>query len=149
MSAAPESKHEQEVTRRSLLRTAFSWSVAAVTLVLGYPLLKYTKFKVKPKPKYITVKAPLPLSGYHSERDFILFGDDQQATAVSRICTHLGCRLNFLEDKQYIECPCHQSRFTTTGQRIAGPAERDLPSYTVEIQKDASGKVTQYVVEFV
>lgn len=149
MSVASDSKHRQGSSRRTLLRKAFSWSAAAVSLLLVYPLLRYTKFKVKPKPRYITIKAPLPLSGYHAERDFILFGDDHSATAVSRTCTHLGCRLNFLEDKEYIECPCHQSRFTTSGQRIAGPAERDLPSYSVDIQKDESGKVTQYVVEFV
>jgi len=149
MSATPNSTSPPGASRRTLLRRAFRWSAAAVSLLLVYPLLKYTRFKVKPKPEYITIKAPLPLSGYHAERDFILFGDDHSATAVSRTCTHLGCRLNFLEDKEYIECPCHQSRFTTSGQRIAGPAERDLPSYNVDIQKDESGKVIQYVVEFV
>ncbi|MBM9510879.1 ubiquinol-cytochrome c reductase iron-sulfur subunit [Desulfogranum marinum] len=136
-------------SRRSLLRRLFNWSAAAVALSLLYPLLKYTRFRVKPKPRYVTVNGPLPLSGYHAERDFILFADSENAVAVSRTCTHLGCRVNFLEDQDAIECPCHQSRFTRQGKRITGPAEKDLPSYAVEIKKDAAGVTTQYVVELI
>ncbi|MCW5208081.1 Rieske 2Fe-2S domain-containing protein, partial [Desulfobulbus sp. US2] len=63
-----------------------------------------------------------------------------------RTCTHLGCRVNFLEDQQLIECPCHQSRFTEQGKRLRGPAERDLPAFAVAVQKDADGVITEYVV---
>ena len=145
-SRRPLSKKE---SRRSLLRKVFNWSAAAVALSLVYPLLRYTRFRVKPKPRYVTVNGPLPLSGYHAERDFILFADNETAIAVSRTCTHLGCRINFLEDKDYIECPCHQSRFTRQGKRITGPAEKDLPAYAVEIQKDPQGSTTKYVVELI
>ena len=66
---------------------------------------------------------------------------------MSRTCTHLGCRLNYQEDKGYIECPCHQSRFTPEGKRFAGPAERDLPTHPVTLKKDAQGRTTAYVVQ--
>lgn len=148
VTRAPRPLPKKE-SRRSLLRKVFNWSASAVALSLVYPLLKYTRFRVKPKPRYVTINSPLPLSGYHAERDFILFADSENAVAVSRTCTHLGCRVNFLEDKDYIECPCHQSRFTRQGKRITGPAEKDLPAYAVEIKKDAAGATTKYVVELI
>lgn len=148
-SPAGHNKERNKLSRRTFFRRLFSFSAAATTALLFYPLLKYTRFKVKPKPRYIAVKAPLPLSGYHSERDFILFGNESSAHAVSRTCTHLGCRIQYLEDKQYIECPCHQSRFSNEGKRLSGPAERDLPTYLVEIKKDGNGQPAEYVVELV
>ena len=143
----PSRTEETKHSRRSFLRRLFTFSAAAAAGVLLYPLLKFTRFTIKPKPRYVTIKAPLPLSGYHAERDFILFADGQSAHAVSRTCTHLGCRIHYLEDKQFIECPCHQSRFTTEGMRLSGPAEKNLPTYPVEISKDDNGATTGYVVE--
>lgn len=135
--------------RRNFLRTLFGWAATVVVGLLFYPLLKYTRYKVKPQPRYITVKGPLPAGGYHAERDFILFSNGEKAHAVSRTCTHLGCRVQFLEDKQYIECPCHQSRFSSNGERITGPAERNLPVYAVEIKYDTKGEPSEYVVELI
>ncbi|WP_417912727.1 ubiquinol-cytochrome c reductase iron-sulfur subunit [Candidatus Electronema sp. TJ] len=134
--------------RRSVLTAVLRWAAAFSGLALIHPLLKFTGFTVKPKPRYVKVAAPLPRSGVHAEREFFLFAspDRQAAWAISRTCTHLGCRVNFLEDKQLIECPCHQSRFSPQGLRLAGPAKSNLPVFPVELQKDETGAVTGYVV---
>ena len=132
--------------RRSFLRNTLRWTGAFLGVGLLYPLFRFAGFSVKPKPRHIKVAAPLPVSGFHAERDFILFTRGEQAWAVSRTCTHLGCRVNFLEDKQLIECPCHQSRFSEQGKRLRGPAEQDLPAFEVAVQKDADGEITGYVV---
>ncbi len=139
-------KKETVAERRSFLRSMINWTGTFIGISLLYPLFRFAGFAVKPKPKHIKVAAPLPVSGFHAERDFILFAQGEQAWAVSRTCTHLGCRVNFLEDQQLIECPCHQSRFTEQGKRLRGPAERDLPVYEVAVQKDAGGSITGYVV---
>jgi cytochrome b6-f complex iron-sulfur subunit len=132
--------------RRGFINTLIRWTGALTGITLLYPLLRFAGFTVKPKPRHIKVAAPLPVSGFHAERDFILFAQDAEAWAVSRTCTHLGCRLNFLEDKQLIECPCHQSRFTEQGKLINGPAKKDLPAFAVEVEKDATGAISGYVV---
>ena len=141
-----EEKIDTTDERRSFLRNMIGWTATFIGAGLLYPLFRFADFAVKPKPKYVKVAAPLPVSGFHAERDFILFARGEQAWAVSRTCTHLGCRVNFLEDQQLIECPCHQSRFSAQGTRLRGPAERDLPVYEVAVQKDADGAVTGYVV---
>ncbi|WP_456385195.1 QcrA and Rieske domain-containing protein [Desulfolithobacter sp.] len=143
---APQ-KVRQGQNRRTYLGRLLTWATAIAAVLLSWPLFRFLGFSVPPKPRHVTVKAPLPASGVHIDRDFLLFGDNKtKAHAVSRICTHLGCRVNFLEDRQIIECPCHQSRFTREGRRIAGPARLDLPSYPVEIKKDSKGMVTSYIV---
>lgn len=145
MSADGKGKNNRE-NRRDFLIRLIKWTTALVSAVLVYPLLRFLGFTIKPKPRYVKVAAPLPVSGFHAERDFILFGGNGAPRAISRTCTHLGCRVNFLEDKQIIECPCHQSRFTPEGKLISGPAKAELPAFAVEIQTDEAGQITGYVV---
>jgi cytochrome b6-f complex iron-sulfur subunit len=144
--AAGSTAHHPREKRRTFLTGVIKWTAALISAALFYPLTRFLDFTVKPKPRYIKVAAPLPVSGFHAERDFILFVDQGVPRAISRTCTHLGCRVNFLEDKQIIECPCHRSRFTAEGKLISGPAKKDLPTFAVEIQTDESGTVTGYLV---
>jgi len=134
--------------RRDLLRRILQWSGTILSVLCIYPLLRFIGFTVKPKPRHVTVPAPLPLSGYHAERDFLLFtgANRKKPFAVSRTCTHLGCRVSYLEDKKIIECPCHQSRFTPTGEVLSGPAKRNLTTLEVTIQKNTDGQIQAYVV---
>ncbi len=147
--ASPRGKARPDDGRRRVLLRSLQWLTAAMAGLFLYPLLRFTGHRIPSKPRLVEVSAPLPLSGVHIHHDFLLFaggnGTDA-AYAVSRICTHLGCRVNYQQDRQLIECPCHQSRFTPRGQRISGPAEKNLPSYEVSLKKDAEGRVSAYVV---
>ena len=58
---------------------------------------------------------------------------DTQVVAVSAICTHAGCSMDYLADQDQIDCPCHGSRFSTTGQVLRGPATRALRVYNVTL----------------
>ena len=145
----PSSGQSPQPQRRQVVMRGLQWLGAVMAAVFLYPLLRFTGHRIPPKPRLVEVPAPLPLSGVHSHHDFLLIqGADtsQPPVAVSRICTHLGCRVNFQQDRQLIECPCHQSRFTPGGERISGPAQRNLPTYEVSLKHDAEGRVSAYVV---
>lgn len=116
----------KKLTRRTLI----SWFVG---LVLSYPIFRFIGFKVPRKPIRINIHKPTPANGIIVTSDFILFDKEDNCWALSRKCTHLGCKLNYLEEKDILECPCHQSKFnSTTGTVIEGPAKRPLQSYVVE-----------------
>jgi cytochrome b6-f complex iron-sulfur subunit len=107
------------------------------SLAFLYPVLQFAGFKIPRKLTYININKPIPPSGYLVTTGFILFDRDNKYWALSRKCTHLGCRLNYQADKDILECPCHQSRFNVeTGEVVRGPAQKPLIFLPVEKRQD-------------
>ena len=59
--------------------------------------------------------------------------------AMSAICTHNGCTLEFQPDKPLFYCGCHSSRFDYQGQLINGPAPTPLRHFAACIAR--SGEI--------
>jgi glycine/D-amino acid oxidase-like deaminating enzyme/nitrite reductase/ring-hydroxylating ferredoxin subunit len=52
--------------------------------------------------------------------------EDGELVAVSSVCTHLGCQVNWNTAERSWDCPCHGSRFAPTGEVLQGPAVHRL-----------------------
>lgn len=50
--------------------------------------------------------------------------------ALSSICTHEGCTVDYSSGAGKFVCPCHGSSFTTSGSVVTGPATSPLASYS-------------------
>ena len=129
----PDAKNNSTTKRRFLL---FCASIAAL-----YPFFRFIGYSIPHKPRIVKISPPLPAGGFHLGLDFILFDSGDDAWALSRKCTHLGCTINFHEKDNILECPCHQSRFSMEGAVLHGPAKKPLPRYRVEKLKDTGGYI--------
>jgi cytochrome b6-f complex iron-sulfur subunit len=71
----------------------------------------------------------------------VLVRSDQSFTALSLVCTHLGCTVE--SQPEGFACPCHGSRFDLQGNVQRGPAARPLAALRVEATPD--GKLKLYL----
>jgi glycine/D-amino acid oxidase-like deaminating enzyme/nitrite reductase/ring-hydroxylating ferredoxin subunit len=58
------------------------------------------------------------VAGYRDEAGALI--------AVSPVCTHLGCQVNFNRAERSWDCPCHGSRYAVDGSVLQGPAVHRL-----------------------
>ena len=64
---------------------------------------------------------------------------DTQVVALSAICTHAGCSMDYVAGQKVIDCACHGSQFATDGSVLRGPAVRPLRIYNVTL---ANNRIT-------
>ena len=57
-----------------------------------------------------------------------------QIKAISAVCTHLGCIVEYSPEQNNLHCNCHGSVFTLDGKNVSGPAPRPLEPFRVEIK---------------
>jgi cytochrome b6-f complex iron-sulfur subunit len=55
---------------------------------------------------------------------------DTKVVALSAICTHAGCSMDYVAGQKLLDCPCHGSQFATDGSVLRGPAVRNLRVYS-------------------
>jgi cytochrome b6-f complex iron-sulfur subunit len=72
---------------------------------------------------------------FRGGRFFLARLGDGGFIAISLRCTHLGCSINWEEDKKLFICPCHASSFNINGDVLNPPAPKALDYYPVIIEK--------------
>ncbi len=65
----------------------------------------------------------------------VLRKDATTVVALTAVCTHQGCTVNYAGSG--ISCPCHGSRYDLTGQVTQGPATQALRSYPAVVDGSA------------
>jgi cytochrome b6-f complex iron-sulfur subunit len=128
-----------DISRRDFLKlTRDGFLYLSGALALG-GLLRFLDFQTEPAPQtkfdlgpaenYLlstqTVLPKIPAFLIRSEKGF---------TAISLVCTHLGCTVGQSADG--FTCPCHGSQFDSQGNVVRGPANKKLQSLRVEQTSD-------------
>lgn len=67
---------------------------------------------------------------------YVLTDNGRDFAAMSNICTHLGCRVRWIADREQFFCPCHNAVFDKEGNVVAGPPPRPLDRYEIKIEND-------------
>jgi Rieske Fe-S protein len=59
-----------------------------------------------------------------------------ELSALSPVCTHLGCLVHWNTTEKSWDCPCHGSRFDPHGRVLNGPAVTPLEAKPLPFQQD-------------
>jgi cytochrome b6-f complex iron-sulfur subunit len=62
---------------------------------------------------------------------------DRGYIALSRVCTHLGCLVDYQKDKKRLLCPCHAGVYDLAGNVVSGPPPRPLPKFPLKVEGDS------------
>jgi cytochrome b6-f complex iron-sulfur subunit len=133
-----------DISRRDFLKLARDgFLYLSGALALG-GLLRFLDYDPNPAPKTEFDLGPAsnyPLNSRTllSDPPVVLLHTDSGFSALSLICTHLGCTLEQRTDG--FTCPCHGSRFDSIGKVANGPADKPLRSLRVEITNDGNLKL--------
>ena len=129
-------------TRRSFLREVlFGWFfltvLPALYVVAGY-IYPRTKIEKAVEDFPISKLTEVPPNTFKifrlKKKPVIVMNSEQgQVKALSLICTHLGCVVEYHEDEQKFHCNCHGSVFDKDGKNISGPAPIPLKPYRVKL----------------
>lgn len=55
---------------------------------------------------------------------------------LSKVCTHLGCLVEFEKAKARLLCPCHAGVYDLDGNVLSGPPPQPLPRIPITVQGD-------------
>lgn len=65
---------------------------------------------------------------------FVFTEDGQNYLAMSNICTHLGCKVRWIEEREQFLSPCHNGVFDKLGYVVSGPPPRPLDVYQTKVE---------------
>ena len=132
-------------SRRSLLLTGAAGIAAGVAAVIGIqqvgkaPPKTATRQLVekgtwKPVKALAELPADAPIAFRSGGIEGFLTRNGNQVTALSAVCTHMGCILNYSKFRDRFECPCHGATFEKDGQptNYSSPLS-PLPSLKVKV----------------
>jgi len=57
---------------------------------------------------------------------------DKGFVALSRVCTHLGCLVDYQKDKKRLLCPCHAGIYDLSGNVTSGPPPKPLQQFPIK-----------------
>lgn len=132
--------------RRKFLGVCLAGATVGATAAIAYPVYRY----LSPSSGQVGAqKIEFGLSDlpegeakffeYAGSSAVIVKTSSNQVVALSAVCTHLGCIVQWEKDKQDFLCPCHGGRYSPDGTVLAGPPPRPLPKIPFTI---ANGKIT-------
>ena len=66
---------------------------------------------------------------------FVTTENGSEFTVLSNICTHLGCRVRWVDEQDGFFCPCHNGVFSRNGDVVSGPPPRPLDRFESKVEE--------------
>jgi cytochrome b6-f complex iron-sulfur subunit len=138
-------REKNEPERRRFVEIFLGAGIVASLASFLYPILR---FLIPPPAAEVASDTVLaakigdlkPNSGkilrFGSRPALLMMTADGQYHAVTAVCTHLGCTVQYRTDLHEVWCACHNGMYDVTGRNISGPPPRPLETFDVYIKED-------------
>ena len=133
-----KASHICSVTRRSFLGRI---TLAGIVALIGgwfapvAQAAQKVKIPLNKVPKLNKIKGGVILKFKNMEVLLIRTGK-KTVSALSPICTHEQCTVQYKKKWGEIRCPCHGSRYTVDGRVTEPPAEKNLKKFLAKLEGD-------------
>ena len=132
--------------RRKFLVTFLAGEGAAAAAAIAWPLYRYLA-PVGGEKSATTVVIPEAEVGEGEAKFFQYAGSAAvlvrkrggELVALSAVCTHLGCIVQWEKEKQGFLCPCHAGHYSAEGAVLSGPPPKPLAPIPFRV---AGGTIT-------
>ncbi len=136
-----------KLTRSEFLRIVFGIFAALWTAMTTYPVFAYLISGARKKTDAGSQITTLSLGKlddfipgssknfkFGSKPALIMRSETGEFYAYDAVCTHLGCTVQYSDEKQNIWCACHGGQYDAkTGKNIGGPPPKPLTALKVTV----------------
>ena len=122
-------------SRRDFIKMTTTGLLGTAGLIGLGGLLRFLTFEAEPSAKTVFelgsgTKYPPGTRTVLDDVPAVLISTEKGFTALSLVCSHLGCTVEQAQDG--FRCPCHGSRYGVEGSLQRGPARLPLRKLRVE-----------------
>lgn len=152
----PAHPDDRGVSRRKLLVRSVGVMSAAIAAGIGVPAVFYVAgpsreqqasqdwirlgsvASVEPGEPTLMKATIERRSGYLTNVEelsvFVTTDNGLDFVVLSNVCTHLGCRVRWVDDQNGFFCPCHNAVFNPDGAVATGPPPRPLDRFETKVE---------------
>jgi cytochrome b6-f complex iron-sulfur subunit len=130
--------------RRAFLQKTLAFLGLTTLASFLYPLFKYFSPPVEEigAKQLVLAKREILLGEakeivFNNTPGVVINRPDKGYIALSRVCTHLGCLVDYQKDKKRLLCPCHAGVYDLAGNVVSGPPPRPLPKFPLKVEGDS------------
>lgn len=127
--------------RRKFLKAVLAIFGLTSLVSFAYPLLRFLappsgEARIK---KLVIEKVEVPIGGsknivFNDMPAIVINTPERGLIAFSRVCTHLGCLIEYEKDKHQLLCPCHAGTYDLEGNVVSGPPPKPLPRLPLKVE---------------
>jgi cytochrome b6-f complex iron-sulfur subunit len=131
--------------RRGFVKWLLGGGVAASLGSFLYPVIRFVNPPAVTEAAVEEVAAGKAAAFKPNSGKIIRFGsrpvllirmNETEWRALSAVCTHLNCTVQYKADARVIWCACHNGMYDLNGAVISGPPPKPLEEYVVHLRGD-------------
>lgn len=137
--------HSAEPSRRRFLDYLLGTSAFATMGAILYPIFRFMQPpRIIESAENSVVAAKLSEIPVNSGKIFkfgnkpgiLVHTDAGEFKALSAVCTHLECIVQYRPETKQIWCACHNGQYNLSGKNVGGPPPRPLEEFKVNLRGD-------------